>query len=233
MILSARLESIIEMVPKGCICADIGCDHGFVAIELVSRGICPVVIGMDLREGPLDRARENVREAGLEESIHLRLSNGFEKIIPGEVQTAVIAGMGGTLITDIIEKGMPVVEKMEEFIVQPQSNIPEFRNHLRLKGFEIIRNNVICDAGKYYFPMKIRYTGKCDKTAENGITPEDRYGADLISEDRGLSEYLEFEMNSMEKILERLLSEEGNHDERISQMRALMELNRQIYSKTD
>ncbi|MCR4793118.1 MAG: class I SAM-dependent methyltransferase [Lachnospiraceae bacterium] len=233
MILSDRLESIIELIPRGCACADIGCDHGFVSIELVSRGICPRVYGMDLREGPLERARENVRAAGLEESITLMLSDGFEKLEPGMVKTAVIAGMGGTLITDIIEKGMKVVEQMDEFVVQPQSNIPEFRNHLRLKGFEIVRNNVIRDAGKYYFPMKIRYTGRCDESAALGITPEDRYGADLIREDRGLSEYLEYEMNSMEKILERLLSEEGDHEERVRDIRSLMELNRKIYSGTD
>ena len=229
MILSDRLESIIELVPKGLVCADIGCDHGFVSIELVSRNISPRVIGMDLREGPLERARENVLDAGLQDRIQLRLSNGFEKLSPGEVGTAVIAGMGGMLMTDIIENGMPVVKQLEEFVVQPQSNIPEFRNHLRWSGFEIIRNNVVYDAGKYYFPMKIRYTGICSDAEDNGITAEDRYGADLISENRGLSEYLEYEMSSFEKILERLRSEKGDHENRICEMQMLMELNRSIY----
>ena len=229
MILSDRLESIIELVPKGLVCADIGCDHGFVSIELVSRNISPRVIGMDLRKGPLERARENVLDAGLQDRIQLRLSNGFEKLSPGEVGTAVIAGMGGMLMTDIIENGMPVVKQLEEFVVQPQSNIPEFRNHLRRSGFEIIRNNVVYDAGKYYFPMKIRYTGICSDAEDNGITAEDRYGADLISENRGLSEYLEYEMSSFEKILERLRSEKGDHENRICEMQMLKELNRSIY----
>ena len=228
MILSDRLESIIELVPRGLVCADIGCDHGFISIELVSRGISPMVIGMDLREGPLDRARENVREAGLQDRIQLRISNGFEKLAPGEAQSAVISGMGGMLIRDIIESGMPVVSELEEFVVQPQSNIPEFRNYLRLNGFEIIRNNVVIDAGKYYFPMKIRYTGKCPDACGD-ITAEDRYGADLISENRGLSDYLEYEMESFEKILERLRSEDGDHEDRICEISHLMELNRRIY----
>lgn len=228
MILSDRLESIIELVPRGLVCADIGCDHGFISIELVSRGISPMVIGMDLREGPLESARENVREAGLSDRIQLRISNGFEKLAPGEVRTAVIAGMGGMLIKDIIENGMPVVKELEEFVVQPQSNIPEFRNHLRRSGFEIVRNNVVTDAGKYYFPMKIRYTGICTD-AGGDITPEDRYGADLISENRGLSDYLEYEMESFEKILERLRSEDGDHEKRIDEICHLMELNRRIY----
>ena len=233
MILSDRLESIIGLVPEGLVCADIGCDHGFISIELVSRGICPSVIGMDLREGPLERARDNVRAAGLQDRIDLRLSDGFEGIRPGEVRTAVIAGMGGMLIRDIIEKGMPVIKQMEAFVVQPQSNIPEFRNYLRRNGFEIIRNNVVLDAGKYYFPMKIRYTGVCDETAGDTITPEDRYGADLIMEDRGLSTYLEYEIDSLGNILERLLEQEGDHEARIEEIRSLMEQNRKVFLHKD
>ena len=228
MILSDRLESIIELVPEGLVCADIGCDHGLISIELVSRNIAPFVYGMDLREGPLERARENILEAGLQDRIQLRISNGFEKLAPGDVRTAVIAGMGGMLIRDIIENGMSVVKEMEEFVVQPQSNIPEFRNYLRRSGFDIIRNNVVWDAGKYYFPMKIRYTGKSSDVAPD-ITAEDRYGADLISENRGLSDYLEYEMDSFEKILERLRSEDGDHERRINEICHLMELNRRIY----
>ena len=229
MRLSDRLECIIEMVPKNLVCADIGCDHGFTSIELISRGISPRVIGSDLREGPLAKAGENIRNAGLDGVIELRLSDGFEKYEPGETQTAVIAGMGGTLITQILEKGFENVKVMEGLIVQPQSNIPEFRRFLRNKGFEITENRVVLDAGKYYFPMKIRYTGVCDESRE--ITPEDRYGADLIREDRGLSDYLEFEYASLQAIHEKLISEKGMHDDRRDEIVSLSELNREILSR--
>ncbi|MBO4883319.1 MAG: tRNA (adenine(22)-N(1))-methyltransferase TrmK, partial [Lachnospiraceae bacterium] len=69
MRLSDRLENILELVPGGLACADIGCDHGFMAIELVSRGISPKVIASDLRTGPLERARENIEKAGLSDKI--------------------------------------------------------------------------------------------------------------------------------------------------------------------
>ena len=229
MRLSDRLENILELVPKGLVCADIGCDHGFMAIELVSRDISPKVIASDLRTGPLKRARENVEKAGLSDKIELIISDGFEKIEPGTVKTAVIAGMGGMLIRDILTNGMDCIRQMDEFIVQPQSNIPEFRNFLRQSGFEIVRNNILIDAEKYYFPMKIRYTGKTEPALN--ITPEDRYGADLIEEDRGLSDYLDAEMGSYEKILEKLISESGEHNERTEEIRELMDLNRRIRSR--
>ena len=231
MRLSDRLENILELVPKGKVCADIGCDHGFTSIELISRGISPEVYASDLRPGPLERARENIRKAGLEDRIKIFLSDGFESYEAGSVQTAVIAGMGGMLMKDILTKGMDCIEKMDEFVVQPQSNIPEFRVFLRLSGFEIIRNNVILDSGKYYFPMKIRYTGKeCTDRSEE-ITAADRYGFDLITQDRGLSDYLDFEYSSYEKILAGLISEKGMHDERTEEMKSLMELNREIRSQ--
>ena len=229
MRLSDRLENILELVPGGLACADIGCDHGFMAIELVSRGIAPKVIASDLRTGPLERARENVEKAGLSDKISLIISDGFSAIEPGSVKTAVIAGMGGMLIRDILTSGMDCIKQMDEFIVQPQSNIPEFRNFLRQSGFEIKRNNVLIDAGKYYFPMRIKYTGKIDENPS--ITPEDRYGADLIEENRGLSDYLDAEMSSYEKILEKLISESGEHNERTEEIRELMELNRDVRSR--
>ena len=229
MRLSDRLENILELVPGGLACADIGCDHGFMAIELVSRGISPKVIASDLRTGPLERARENIEKAGLSDKISLIISDGFSAIEPGSVKTAVIAGMGGMLIRDILTNGMDCIKQMDEFIVQPQSNIPEFRNFLRQSGFEIKRNNVLIDAGKYYFPMRIKYTGKTDENPS--ITPEDRYGADLIKEDRGLSDYLGAEMSSYEKILEKLISESGEHNERTEEIRELMELNRSVRSR--
>ena len=231
MRLSDRLENILELVPGGLACADIGCDHGFMAIELVSRGISPKVIASDLRTGPLERARENIEKAGLSDKISLIISDGFSAIEPGSVRTAVIAGMGGMLIKDILMGGMDCIKQMDEFIVQPQSNIPEFRNFLRQSGFEIKRNNILIDAGKYYFPMRIKYTGKTDEKADISITPEDRYGADLIEDDRGLSDYLGAEMSSYEKILEKLISESGEHNERTEEIRELMELNRYVRSR--
>ena len=231
MRLSDRLENILELVPEGLVCADIGCDHGFMAIELVSRGISPKVIASDLRTGPLERARENVEKAGLSDKISLLISDGFASYKPGSVGTAVIAGMGGMLIRDILTAGADCIGQMEEFIVQPQSNVPEFRNFLRLNGFEITRNNILIDAGKYYFPMRIRYTGSSDEKADPSITPGDRYGADLIEEDRGLSEYLDAEMNSFERILDKLISEGGEHNERTEEIRELMELNRTVRSR--
>ena len=77
MELSKRLFMTASMVERGSIVADVGCDHGYTAIYLVQNGICPRVLAMDVNEGPLARAREHIREAGLSAYIETRLSDGL------------------------------------------------------------------------------------------------------------------------------------------------------------
>ena len=79
---SKRLETILSLVPEGCVPADIGTDHGFLPIELIRRGIVSRAFAMDVREGPLDRAREHTKEAGMTGQIQLRLSDGFAALSP-------------------------------------------------------------------------------------------------------------------------------------------------------
>ena len=93
-----RLRAIAGMVTKGNRLADVGCDHGYLSIWLVSEKTVPSAIAMDVRPGPLSRARENITRYGLEDYIETRLSDGLAKLEPGEGDTLVIAGMGGPLI---------------------------------------------------------------------------------------------------------------------------------------
>ena len=105
MRLSDRLETVVSMVRPAESAADIGTDHGHVPVELVRRGTVKRALAMDVRKGPLSRAEESVAMAGLENRIETRLSDGLEKLSPGEAETVVIAGMGGELMIHILEQG--------------------------------------------------------------------------------------------------------------------------------
>ena len=83
--LSKRLLTAVGMITKGNIVADVGCDHAYTSIYLCKENIAPKVIAMDVNRGPLARAKEHVEEAGLIDSISLRLSDGLEKLSPNEV----------------------------------------------------------------------------------------------------------------------------------------------------
>ena len=58
--LSNRLLMNASMVTKGSRVADIGCDHAYVSIWLLQNNIATKVIAMDVNEGPVKRAKENI-----------------------------------------------------------------------------------------------------------------------------------------------------------------------------
>ena len=105
MELSKRLKTVAGMITEGHRLADIGTDHAYVPIALCRRGIIPSAIAMDVNPGPLQRAREHIHAYQLEEKIQVRLSDGLKELSPGEVDTILIAGMGGLLTVRILENG--------------------------------------------------------------------------------------------------------------------------------
>ena len=93
MKLSKRLETVASFVPKGSNIAEIGTDHGYVPIYLVREGLAEHAVAMDVRKGPLERAKAHVAEAGLENRIDVRLSDGLTGLKPGEADCVVIETM--------------------------------------------------------------------------------------------------------------------------------------------
>ncbi len=104
MQLSLRLSAIADMVTEGNRLVDVGCDHGYLPVYLVHTGRIQRAIAMDVREGPLSRAREHIEDYSLSAYIECRLSDGLEALKAGEGDTLVIAGMGGPLMEQILTR---------------------------------------------------------------------------------------------------------------------------------
>lgn len=130
--ISRRLKAVAGFVGKGCVLADVGCDHGYIPIYLLQKEQIPKAIAMDVNEGPLLRAKAHIREWGLENYIETRLSDGVQALKRGEVQSVVIAGMGGPLMEKILLEGREVLLEISELILQPQSEIAHFRKSSNL-----------------------------------------------------------------------------------------------------
>ncbi len=152
--LSKRLQMLAGMVTPGNRLVDVGCDHGYLSIYLVQKGICPEGIAMDVRQGPLACAEEHVRESGLGDYIKVRLSDGLGAYAAGEAETMVCAGMGGRLMGRILSESMEKAKSFRELILQPQSELEEFREFLRKAGFAVTEEEAVCEEGKFYFAMK-------------------------------------------------------------------------------
>ena len=217
MELSKRLKAVADMVETGAVLADIGTDHAYIPIWLVSRGLVPRAVAMDVNEGPLKRAQENIRQNGLEEKIETRRSDGFAALVPGEADAAVIAGMGGGLTIRLLSEGMDVVRRLSECILQPQSEIDKVRTFLLEEGFSFIKEDLVEEDGKYYPMMKVkppcRRKGE-GKSKENPLERaqkqtwtevELRYGKILLERQNPvLHEFLEREHCIKQQILSQL-----------------------------
>lgn len=152
--LSKRLSAIAGLVTPGNRIADIGCDHGYIPIYLVQQEIIPGAVAMDVNEGPLLRAKEHIEAQGLGDYIETRLSNGAAALLKGEVDTVIVAGMGGALMQRILTEGEEVFLDVSELILQPQSEIGAFRRFLYENGYHITDEDMIFEDGKYYPMMK-------------------------------------------------------------------------------
>ena len=158
--LSKRLTAIAEMVGAAgpddrgrekpyCLC-DVGTDHAHIPIRLLMDGRIDHAIAMDVIEGPLEKARENIVLYGVEEKVTLRLSDGLNAYRAGEARGLVIAGMGGRIMSRILLREPEKTRDFEELILQPQAD-PEFvRRALRELGLFIDREKIVLEDNKYY-----------------------------------------------------------------------------------
>nr|MDE7283188.1 class I SAM-dependent methyltransferase [Lachnospiraceae bacterium] len=202
----------------GNIVCDVGCDHGFVPIYLIRQGISPKVIAMDVNEGPLKRAREHIDEYGVEEYIETRLSDGLHSFREGEADSLICAGMGGRLLMRILQEDDVKTASFKELILQPQSELEQFRCFLRNQGYMIVDENIIEEDGKFYPMMK---AVKGEKERLNELLwwqqMEDRYGAVLLQKKSiVLHRYLEKEKQTYEEILKKLNGHVADEDKKNS-----------------
>ena len=204
--LSKRLLAAAGMVTKGNIVADVGCDHAYTSIYLCQAGIAPKVIAMDVNKGPLVGAKAHVEEAGLSENIDIRLSDGLQRLIPGEADTVLLCGMGGLLMIKILSDYPQATASLKELILQPQSEVGEVRAFLHKQGYEIIEEHMLKEDGKFYVMMRAvksevpqAYETECDYV----------YGKLLLEEKNPvLLEYLDREHRLRADVLKALAGQD-------------------------
>ena len=225
VVLSERLRTVAGMVTRGNVVCDVGCDHGFTAIYLVQQGISPRALAMDLREGPLSAAGEHIAACGLEERIETRLSDGLHKYKIGEADTLICAGMGGGLMTRILAEEREKTDSFRELVLQPQSELQQFRQFLRENGYRIQDEEILQEEGKFYQVIRAVADRERDSQGESvQVSDEtdvelcklkDRYGPVLLRKRTPVFlSFLEREEAICKEILARLRSQGLADDKR-------------------
>jgi tRNA (adenine22-N1)-methyltransferase len=156
--LDARLGAIKAMVRPGGVAADIGCDHGKLICSLAQSGSIERGYACDMNLGPLENARKTISKTGLEGKIETMLADGLNGLPYEEIDTFIIAGMGGELIADIMLSHPWVFDTRFDFILQPMTRAGVLRQRLQENGFSIEKERTVTIGHRVYTVMYVKYT---------------------------------------------------------------------------
>ena len=185
--LSTRLLACAQFVKKGDRVADIGCDHGYLSIHLLTQGIAKSCIASDVNEAPLQSAMRNARKYGVANKMEFCLSDGLN-LLPRDFDCMVCAGMGADTMMHILSDASDwLKDPRYRLILQCQSKRPELRQWLYDAGYRINRETLAKDGKFVYSIMEVVYD------PGHGITPAETYITPQLLEDNHplLPEYYE------------------------------------------
>lgn len=150
MKLGERLLAIAAMIPHGSRLADIGTDHAYLPLYLAAANQIQAAVAVDVNPGPFASANEAVARSGLSYLIDVRLGDGLRPVAPGEVDVAVIAGMGGITMIQIMEDSPAVLAGLNRLVLQPMVAVTQVRRWLQSHNWCILDETIVEDEGRLY-----------------------------------------------------------------------------------
>ncbi len=218
--LSPRLKKIAELVDGSHTVADIGTDHAYLPVSLIACGKAQYAIASDIREGPIERARETVDRYNMRDRVSLRLGAGLKTVtLSDNADTIVIAGMGGLNIAGILKESREVADAAKLIILQPMSMVPELRDYIYSGGFDDIREYLAAEGDKLYNIISMR-PGNAKHAP---LTPTERLAgrALLDTEPEYFGKYIE---NLTKMLIRKIngLRRSGTHKTEIKELEAAL-----------
>ena len=169
--ISARLLACCNYVNQGDRIADVGCDHGYLSIHLLTNGIVYHAIASDVNQQPLLSAVRNAEKYGVRDKMEFYLSDGVRNI-PRDFDCMICAGMGADTMISILEAAPWLKDPKYRLVLQCQSRRPELRRWLGDAGYTIRREDLVRDGKFIYTVMEVIYApGNLLTAAECYISP--------------------------------------------------------------
>ncbi len=181
--MNKRLELIASILPHGRGFADVGTDHGYLPVYMAQHGYSGKIIASDINEGPLSTAVASARQAGVEDRICFRLCDGLDGCGSEDLDTVVVAGMGGDTICGILDRADWVMSRDILLILQPMTKAEVLRYWLTNNDFAICGEWLIEENGEIYQILSARFgartplsdaelfTGKYELAVGNALFP--------------------------------------------------------------
>lgn len=222
--LSKRLNCVVSYIIPGSTIADIGSDHAYLPCYAVKHGVASRAIAGEVVEGPYQAAIQQVNSSGLTDLIDVRKGNGLAVIEAGEVDCIVIAGMGGALITEILETSKDKLDGVKRLILQPNLAANNIRRWMLENEWQLIHESILSEDNKSY-EILVAEKGNAHQPY-NDLEKELLLGPFLLREKNEIFQRKwHQEINQWEKILLHLESSEENDKNREKQTELLKKMN--------
>ncbi|WP_251420572.1 MULTISPECIES: tRNA (adenine(22)-N(1))-methyltransferase [Lactococcus] len=205
--LSKRLQAVADLVKSDSRLLDVGSDHAYLPTYLIQQKKIDFAIAGEVVKGPFQIAKNHVSEQNLQDKIEVRLANGLAAFEESDaISSIVIAGMGGLLISEILEEGKDKLSQVEQLILQPNNHEESLRSWLVAHDFVISSEKILLEAGKIYEIIVAEHgTSELNET-------ELEFGPYLSQEKSEVfRKKWNKELSTLKKILERLPE---NHEKR-------------------
>ena len=174
--ISDRLLACASFVNPGDRVADVGCDHGYLGIYLLKRNIAKKILASDLREGPLQSAKDNGAFYEVADRMEFFLSDGL-KSVPHDFDTLVCAGMGAETMISILEAAPWLKNPGYRLILQCQIKNYLLRRYLSENGFRIMEEKILRDGRFLYTVLEASFDSDC-----RPLTPGQWYIPPVLTE---------------------------------------------------
>lgn len=207
--LDERLSAAASFARQGKRAADIGTDHGYLPSYLVKKGISVSALACDVRKSPLENAEKTVRQYGLEDKIQTVLSDGLESLEPGCADDIILAGMGGLLIEEILQKADWIKKDGVRIIAQPMTHPEAVRRYFARNGFEIKEETAVTDGRRLYAVIAADYTGEIKEPDEAFFY----FGTLFEKNDAACALYLKKQCDRLKKRYDAIKNNAGLSDE--------------------
>ena len=185
-----RIKELVKFIDGFKCLADVGCDHGYLIVEALKIYNLDEAIAIDNKKGPLNQAMENIKNYDFSHKVKFSLSSGIKEISQN-TDVVVIAGMGGMLISDILNDDLKNVKRL---VLQPNRDVKEVRLKVSSLGFKIVDEKIVFENDKYY---EIIVCDKVDKII-NYSNEEYEFGPVLLKDKNEI--FIKKWKNELEKL---------------------------------
>ena len=204
-----RLEQIVDLIEFEECLADVGCDHGYVGLELFKTGKIKKLIATDISADCLEKSNRLFADKPYDYSG--RVGDGLRPIANAEADAVVIAGMGGDLIAKIITENPEKTKSLKKFIIQPMTEPDKVRKTFYDLGFTRTHDLIVKEKNHYYFVMVFELLDTRDQAEEDYTYTK------LLQAHPLFQDYIKHEIKKRKNIIRQIKTNSGADNAAISE----------------